>query len=480
MSARFRNGRTHPAEVTRTNGREGGGGAEIARTIGGLSSASISSDGFDRDRLSARAPEGTRAAARLPAIRARPFLRDKGTTRVIIRFAKTRLRLGAGSSNSRSRESNVRPIRISIQRPKTVEIGASRELRPLLVGSRRGDRAGAAGQAPRGSGRSVVVVTMVRHSKNAGTMGSEGLRYHERRALGFGTVKERLGAETVKNFDACALSLSHATDPVVTPEGVLYDREHILRCLLHQKKDIARKLKAWEEQTARDAEKTDEEAAGSRREALERFHRDNHGGDGLAPGAAGDHPVDPDAEPEDPRDDPVDHAKVIAEAAAEKQRLEKMAAFWLPSKTPTADARAERPDTDTKCPATQKKLRMKDLMDVKWTEVPKDGEKGAEEERYMCPVTRKTFTNASQVMILKPSGVAVSEEAWKIVVSKEGAWDGKRVKGAIRLQKGGSGFAGSGTQVESKRDTLLGVGSGLADSRGQRRGGASKFGLRFN
>ena len=89
MSARFRNGRTHPAEVTRTNGREGGGGAEIARTIGGVSAASISSDGFDRDRLSARAPEGTRAAARLPAIRARPFLRDKGTTRVIFRFAKT-------------------------------------------------------------------------------------------------------------------------------------------------------------------------------------------------------------------------------------------------------------------------------------------------------------------------------------------------------------------------------------------------------
>lgn len=32
-----------------------------------------------------------------------------------------------------------------------------------------------------------------RHSKNAGVMGSEGLTYHERRALGFGTVKERLG-----------------------------------------------------------------------------------------------------------------------------------------------------------------------------------------------------------------------------------------------------------------------------------------------
>lgn len=32
-----------------------------------------------------------------------------------------------------------------------------------------------------------------RHSKNAGVMGSEVLSYAERKALGFGTVKERLG-----------------------------------------------------------------------------------------------------------------------------------------------------------------------------------------------------------------------------------------------------------------------------------------------
>jgi nitric oxide synthase-interacting protein len=32
-----------------------------------------------------------------------------------------------------------------------------------------------------------------RHSKNAGIMGSEALTYQERKALGFGTVKERVG-----------------------------------------------------------------------------------------------------------------------------------------------------------------------------------------------------------------------------------------------------------------------------------------------
>lgn len=32
-----------------------------------------------------------------------------------------------------------------------------------------------------------------KHSKNAGTMGSEALTYHEKKSLGYGTVQERLG-----------------------------------------------------------------------------------------------------------------------------------------------------------------------------------------------------------------------------------------------------------------------------------------------
>ena len=41
----------------------------------------------------------------------------------------------------------------------------------------------------------------------------------------------------------------------MTPDGVLYDKQHILQCLLHQKKDIARKSKLWEEQNLKDGEK---------------------------------------------------------------------------------------------------------------------------------------------------------------------------------------------------------------------------------
>lgn len=318
---------------------------------------------------------------------------------------------------------------------------------------------------------------MPRHSKNAGGMGSEGLRYHERQALGFGTMTERLGKETVKDFDHCALSLSPALDPVVTPEGVLYDREHILRCLLHQKKEIARQTKAWEAQVSKDQTKAELEAEARRAEAVERFHRENQmGGAGARPA---DGAVLPDVDPASD-DAPVpDAAERLKAAQLNAPETKTMNAFWLPSKTPGADRDAARkPSTETTCPTTSKRLRMKDLVDVKWTRAPESSPPG--KNKYMCPVTRKTFTNATQVLILLPSGDAVSEEAYKVVIAKDGAHDGKKVKSAIRLQKGGSGFAASGTQVESKKAFMLGAGSGLADSRGQHRGGASRFGLKFN
>ena len=48
---------------------------------------------------------------------------------------------------------------------------------------------------------------MGRHSKQAGGMGSENLTHAERQALGYGTAKERLGKDSIKDFDACSLCL---------------------------------------------------------------------------------------------------------------------------------------------------------------------------------------------------------------------------------------------------------------------------------
>jgi len=52
-------------------------------------------------------------------------------------------------------------------------------------------------------------------------------------------------------------------------------------------------------------------------------------------------------------------AKSVQATAVDQERMNNMKAFWLPSKTPNESRRAEKPDGDTKCPTTLKKLRMK-------------------------------------------------------------------------------------------------------------------------
>ena len=79
-----------------------------------------------------------------------------------------------------------------------------------------------------------------------------------------------------------------------------------------------------------------------------------------------------------------------------------MRAFWLPSKTPEAKALLGRPDMDTFCPASGKKLRLKDLIPVRLTRVP-EGQTGF----AMDPITKDTFTNASRLVLLKPTGAAL-------------------------------------------------------------------------
>lgn len=77
-----------------------------------------------------------------------------------------------------------------------------------------------------------------------------------------------------------------------------------------------------------------------------------------------------------------------------------MKAFWLPSMGSEAAQLMSKPDMDTYCPASGKKLRLKELIPVRFTRVP-EGESGF----AMDPVTRDNFTNASQLVLLKPTGM---------------------------------------------------------------------------
>jgi hypothetical protein len=114
---------------------------------------------------------------------------------------------------------------------------------------------------------------------------------------------------------------------VITPEGVLYDKEHILQCLLHQKKDIARKLKVYEGQEAKEQVKAVSDQHLAHEEHVAQFHRDNHGAgmysevDHGTAAAAG----------EVAGEGGEKHVATSADVAAtqfDKERMKTMKAFW--------------------------------------------------------------------------------------------------------------------------------------------------------
>lgn len=77
-----------------------------------------------------------------------------------------------------------------------------------------------------------------RHSKNSNDRGH--FTYEERRALGYGTQKERLGKDSIKPFDSCCLCIQTAIEPLSCKKGHIFCKECIYSCLLAQKKDIKR------------------------------------------------------------------------------------------------------------------------------------------------------------------------------------------------------------------------------------------------
>jgi nitric oxide synthase-interacting protein len=291
----------------------------------------------------------------------------------------------------------------------------------------------------------------------------------------------------VGNFDDCRLTLVSARDPVCTPEGVVFSKEAILEYLVHQKKDLKKKLATYE-----DLKKKEDDAEAARRALEEQarvaaFERVNQAGMSEArarelqarlveeAGAAG----------------PSNSSRAIVSGGinitSRKESVKEVKAFWGASKTPEAGptpvALLDKPKDHTTCPITGKKLRLKDLVDLKFTRV--DGGEGADaaaggEGRYMDPITKDVFTNRSRLVCLRTTGDVFLHETFKKLVEPEGTYKGLKIhKGdAIELQRGGTGFAAHDKdQIEAKSHFTLGVGSGMTDLRGQHQGGGSKFGL---
>jgi len=286
---------------------------------------------------------------------------------------------------------------------------------------------------------------MTRHGRNctAGTVYTYHERQKDTKASGYGSQKLRFGKDAVKEFDCCSLTLQPCKDPVVTEEGYIYDKEAILKYILQKKKEIARKTKEYENQKNK-TEKELKELAKAEQESISAKFKQQES-------------------------NPIGE-KYLANKLAEQQRAgpslsnvaegrdKKLPSFWIPSLTPEADAtKIKKPDDKVRCPMTNKPIKFKDLIPVKFTPINDRDDKTSvisKTNRYVCAVTNDVLGNSVPMAVLRPSGAVVTMEAVDKLIVKEmldpvcGAKLGD--KDIIPLQRGSSSYSGAGVTLEAK------------------------------
>ncbi|VDL76591.1 unnamed protein product [Nippostrongylus brasiliensis] len=300
---------------------------------------------------------------------------------------------------------------------------------------------------------------MTRHGKNC--TASSVYSYHERKrdakVSGYGTLHARLGADSIKKFDCCSLTLQPCKNPVITPNGYLFDREAVLEYILAQKKDIAKRTKEWEKQNAlneeeqRKSQQADQEAivrrfaevegtpAHQRYRSLGDEAREDTGASNPLKRPGGAVTVQPAQK--------VKALGIEGDISNMKgERSKELPSFWIPELNPTAIL----------CPLSGKPLKLKDLMEVKFTPIPDDDDKASSNPakmQYMCPVTHDALTNTTRCAYLKKSKCVVTWDVVEKLIKKD--WldpvSGEPMSqdDIIEMQRGGTGYAAT-NEVKAK------------------------------
>lgn len=284
---------------------------------------------------------------------------------------------------------------------------------------------------------------MTRHARNC-TAGAV-YTYHEKKkdaqASGYGTNAQRLGKDSVKSFDCCSLTLQPCRNPVITKDGYLFDKEAILEYIISKKNEHSRKLKEYERLKKKDEEELAVKEATETEKKVQTFLKNENN--------IVSKPIDGfKSEPS---------TSSISNMANGKDKV--LPSFWVPGQTPQAKkSKLEKPDSTIYCPVSGKPLKVKDLIDVKFSPVKEDGKKSihTQENRYMCAVTHDILSNSVPCAVLKPTGDVVTLECIEKLIKKDmiHPLTNKKLldKDIVIMQRGGTGYASTNEKLNAKTD----------------------------
>lgn len=304
---------------------------------------------------------------------------------------------------------------------------------------------------------------MGKHGRNAtaNPVYSSAERRKDSKQEGYGLVSKRLGADSLPEIDHCCLTLQPARNPVVTPDGFLYDKEAILENIIHQKATIARAMKEYERQKTKAVADAAMASTSETQAKIEAFKKQ----ESSISITMGSH-FAAKSGPAGQATQLLSMPKVRVQTAAGKVEPA-LPSFWLPSLTPeTKSAEVPKPDSQPRCPMSGRPIKVKDLVTVHLTPVdPTRSAKAAPtisvggviananpEERFMCPITQTVLRKGIQCYVLRPSGRVVTAECVEKIIRPDMrdpiSSDVLTERDLIPLQRSGTGFAGSGAQLE--------------------------------
>ncbi|KAI4785848.1 nitric oxide synthase-interacting protein [Pseudochaenichthys georgianus] len=294
---------------------------------------------------------------------------------------------------------------------------------------------------------------MTRHGKNC-TAGAV-YTYHEKKkdtaASGYGTQSIRLGKDAIKDFDCCCLSLQPCQDPVMTPDGFLYEKQAILEYILHHKTETAKRMKAYEKQKQAQKSSSQLESKSEERERVERFKTKEN--------SIVSKPINPFTSGQNPGGEKSrTHAAESSSSAPVASSSQSLPCFWVPSLTPQSKPTLlKKPSRTVLCPMSGRPIKMNELITVRFTALDPSLDRVAlltRQDRYVCAVTRDVLGNSVPCTVLRPSGAVVTQECVEKLIKKDMldplSGDKLSDRDLIPLQRGGTGFAASGVDLRAK------------------------------
>ncbi|XP_006459905.1 hypothetical protein AGABI2DRAFT_219326 [Agaricus bisporus var. bisporus H97] len=330
---------------------------------------------------------------------------------------------------------------------------------------------------------------MTKHSKN--NTASSIFSYAERKKTEYGTQKQRLGNESMRQFDACTLCLNRARETLACEEGHLFCKECIYTDLLTQKKDIKRqkeKLDAWKREHEEEKIRVREAA---RERVLADFEKSHlglaarsteigrTGRTSTEHGRGTKRKFEFDASA-------VETLQREAEETAmrkiEKEQAEalksKLPDFWLPSLTPTytsnglpTSLRQVKVQTMCRGGTPAHPVSLKSLFPIKFTffdgSSQQPGSNGSpsdsgtvkttsrkDELDPICPACKKQLSNNVLISAAKPCGHVTCKSCTDSLIrtSKQCIVCDEllKEKDILELKREGTGFAGGGIAEASR------------------------------